>query len=335
MRSTGAAALLKDITAQKTCLGCIAITCPDWIRRDRAFNYILDHFAGHSYRPRSFTFGDTGRSSIAHFLTDIGAPSLFETEIFAVIRSVESAKASDLEPISSFIAKLPAGIHLFIIGASLPNSPNFKKALEKHATLLAFEPLKGAELRRWAERELRQHDIQNSSDEVLEMVLSLASEEPEAIARLIEKLSLYLDGEKPSTEALRTLVPGRSHASDFELADNLLLGKRVLTEATLQQLMGQGSSPFMLIGLLTKTLTNLLRLRTMLDRGYQQQDIRKELGLSPWLFSKYFPTAKRASSMQLSQTLDALLIADYRLKDRCLGPDAVFSTVNYEASRSS
>jgi DNA polymerase III delta subunit len=99
--------------------------------------------------------------------------------------------------------------------------------------------------------------------------------------------------------------------------------------------MGQGSSPFMLIGLLTKTFTNLLRLRVMLDRGYQQQDIRNELGLSPWLFSKYLPTAKRISTTQLSKTLEALLVADYRIKDRSLGPDAVFSMVAYEASRES
>jgi DNA polymerase III delta subunit len=334
MRSTGAAALLKEITAQKSCPGCVAITCPDWIRRDRGLNYIIAHFAGPQYRPRTFTFGDSGRSSIVNFLGDIGSPSLFETETFAVIRSVEGAKASELEPISSFLAKLPAGVHLFIIGASLPNSPNFKKALEKHATLLAFEPLKGAELRRWTERELRHHNIDNAPDDVVEMLLSLASEEPEAVSRLIEKFGLYLSGDKPSTEALRSLIPGRSHASDFELADHLLLGKRAITEAALQQLMSQGSSPFMLIGLLTKTVTNLLRLRTMLDRGYQQQDIRNELGLSSWLFSKYLPTAKRVSSSQLSRTLDALLVADYRIKDRSLGSDAVFSMVAHEASRS-
>ncbi len=334
MRSTGAGALLKDITAQKTCPGCIAITCPDWIRRDRALNYVVSHFAGSQYHPRTFTFGDTGRSSITHFLGDIGSPSLFETEKFAVVRSIESAKASELEPISSFMAKLPAGVHLFIVGANLPNSPNFKKALDKYSTLVAFEPLKGAELHRWTERELRHHDIDNASDDVVEMILSLASEEPEAISRLIEKFGLYLNGDSPSTEALRTLNPGRSHASDFELADQLLLGKRAVTETTLQQLMNQGSSPFMLIGLLTKTFTNLSRLRAMLDRGYQQQDIRNELGLSPWLFSKYLPTAKRVSSIQLSKTLEALLVADYRIKDRSLGPDAVFSMVTYEASRS-
>ena len=335
MRSTGAAALLKNITTQKTCPGCIVITCPDWVRRDRALKYVVDNFAGPKYPLRTFTFGDAGRSSITHFLGDIGAPSLFETEKFVVIRSVESAKASELEPISSFIAKLPVGVHLFIVGASLPNSPNFKMALEKYATLVSFEPLKGAELRRWTERELRHHDIDKAPDDVVETILSLASEEPEAISRVIEKFALYLNGDSPSTEALRTLTPGRSHASDFELADLLLLGKRSVTEATLQQLMGQGSSPFMLIGLLTKTFTNLLRLRVMLDRGYQQQDIRNELGLSPWLFSKYLPTAKRISTTQLSKTLEALLVADYRIKDRSLGPDAVFSMVAYEASRES
>jgi DNA polymerase III delta subunit len=333
MRSTGAAALLKEITAQKTCPGCVVITCPDWIRRDRALSYVVEHFAGPRYQPRSFTFGEAGRNSITHFLNDIGAPSLFESQKFGVLRAVENARVSDLEPISAFIAKQPLGVHLIAVGTSLPNSPNFKKALDKHATLVAFEPLKGAELRRWTERELRHHDISEASDEVVEAILSLASEEPEAITRLIEKFTLYLNGEPPSTEALHALIPGRSHASDFELSDHILTGKRAVTEVLLQQLLSQGSSPFMLIGLLTKTFTNLLRVRAMLDRGYQQQDIRNELGVSSWLFNKYLPTAKRLSSSQISRTLEALLVSDYRMKDRSLGPGAVFSTVIYEASR--
>ena len=199
--------------------------------------------------------------------------------------------------------------------------------------MLAFEQLKGAELRRWTERELKHHEIAGASDDLVELIISLASEEPEAITRLAEKLTLFIDGAPASAEALRALNPGRSHASDFELADQLLTGKRVGTEVLLQQLFQQGSSPFMLMGLLTKTVTNLYRMRCMLDRGSQHQDIRGELGLSPWLFSKYLPTAQRVTKEQLQRTLDTMLVADFKLKDRSLGPDAVFSSVAYEASR--
>lgn len=333
MRSTGAAALLKETTSQKSCPSCVVITCSDWIRRERATRYILDHFAGEAYRPQSFAFGESGRNSFAHFMNDVAAPSLFEPQKFVVIRALESARASDLEPLSLLMAKKPQGVHVIATGTSLPNSPNFKKAVDKHASLISFEPLKGAELRRWTEREIRHHDISAVSDDIVETILSLASEEPEAVSQLIQKLSLYLSGEAPTIEILRTLVPGRTHASDFELAEQLFAEKRDRTEILLHELLSQGSSPFMLLGLLTKTVTNLLRLRILLDRGCKQQDIRNELGVSPWLFTKYLASVKNLSAARLSKTLEALLKADFRLKDRSLGPGAILSTLAYEASK--
>jgi DNA polymerase III delta subunit len=195
------------------------------VRCDRALKYILNHFAGADYRALSFTFGEQGRSSINNLLNEVGEPSLFEPTRYVVIRSIEQAKAADLEPISALLARGIEGVHLLIVGASLPNSPNFKKTLDKHAVALSFEELKGAELRRWTEREMRQHGIDGASDELVELALSLAQEDPEEVAALIEKLSLYLDGEKPTTETLRYLVPGRSSASDFELAETLLSKK--------------------------------------------------------------------------------------------------------------
>lgn len=333
MRSTNAATLLKEITSKKSCPLCVAITSPDRVRCDRALKYLLKHFAGPDYRPLTFTFGEQGRANINHFLSDVGEPSLFEPTRYVVIRAIEQAKAVDLEPISTFLARTIDGVHLLLVGASLPNSPNFKKALDKYATALPFEELKGAELRRWTEREMRQGGIEGASDELVELALSLAQEDPEGISALIEKLSLYLNGEKATTETLRYLVPGRTSGSDFELADTLLSKKRGKAEILINQLMTQGSSPFMLMGLLTKTFVSMYRIRAMLDRGLSQQEIRSALGISPWLFTKYIPIAQKSTLSALSSHCEALLIADFRLKDRAIGPAATLSSLGHRISR--
>ena len=327
MRASSAAAHLKDIVSKKVCPGCIVVTSSDRIRRERALSFLLEHFTDKKYKPSSFTFGDQGRTTIQSFLADCAEPSLFEPTRFAVIKGVEKAKAADLEPISALIAKQVPGIHLFIIGQALPNSPNFKKGLDKHATVVAFEDLKGAELTRWVEKELRTSGVTNTPDDVVELVLSLAGDEPDAIARLVEKFSLYLDGATPSSSSLRELEPGRSVASDFELADALVSPKRANTEVLIQQLLSQGSSPFMLMGLLTKTFTTLYRIRAALDRGQSQQELRNDLGISPWLLTKYLPLAKQLSTTQISERIDALLETDFRLKDRSLGPAALLSSL--------
>ena len=174
---------------------------------------------------------------------------------------------------------------------------------------------------------MKQAGVSEASDAVLELVLQCAAEEPEKVAAIIEKLALYLDGAKATPESLLSLVPARSSASDFELADALLSKKYSSTEVLIHQLIAQGSSPFMLLGLLTKTFTSLYRIRALLDRGVQQQDIRASMGLSPWLFNRYVPIAKTQSVAALSSHCESLLRADFRLKDKTLGHDATFSTL--------
>jgi DNA polymerase III delta subunit len=327
MRST-AAATLKEITALPECPLCIVVTSPDRVRRTRTLEYLLKHFTKKGMSaPRSFSFGEQGRTNPSAFLRDLEEPSLFEPTRFAIIRAIDAAKAADVEPLSDFLRKKILGVHLFIVGEALPNTPNFKKVLESHATHLAFEQLKGAELNRWVEREAKQNQLQDIDDAVIELIVSLGNEEPEAIAQLIEKFTLYLGGDKPTQSALRALEPGRAQASDFELAETLLGRNRGVTEALLTQLVNQGSSPFMLMGLLTKTFTSLLRIRALLDSGVGPNDIRNSMGLSPWIFSKYLPLAKQRSVAALSKTVESLLVADFRLKDRSLGPAALLSSV--------
>jgi DNA polymerase III delta subunit len=328
MPSPSAAKQLKSLTAQKECPGCVVITSPDRMRRDRALRFLLDHFADSNLpKPQTFSFGEQGRTSPQAFLRDLAEPSLFEPVRFAVLRQIESAKAADLEPVSEFIRKNISGVHLFIIGESLPNTPTFKKTVEAHATLLAFEALKGAELRRWIERETVTQGISGAQDDVMELLSSLGEDDPDAIARLIEKFALYLGEDKASKQALKALEPTRVTASDFELAETLLGRNRAASETLLLQLTAQGSSPFMLMGLLTKTFVSLYRIRILIDKGLGNSEIKNAMNMSPWLFSKYLPLAQKLRALTLSAAIDSLLIADFRLKDRSLGPAAVFSAI--------
>lgn len=311
----------------------MVITSPDRIRRERALAYVIEYFSKGASKPTTFSFSEQGRVNPSLFIQDLSEPSLFEPMRFGIMKGIESAKAADVEPIGKLIERDIAGTHLFIVGESLPNTPNFKKVLEKRAITLAFDPLKGAELSRWVERELRQAEVKDAGDDIVELLISLGNDNPESISRLVEKLALFVGDTPANAAALRALEPGRAIASDFELAESLLGKNRAATETLLHQLLSQGSSPFMLIGLLTKTFITLYRTRSLLDKGLSQNDIKSDLGISPWLFSKYLPLARRLSIEALARNINALLIADFRLKDRSLGPHAVFSSLASEIAR--
>lgn len=334
MASASAASVLKEIVARPECPGCVVITSPDQVRRERALAYLLQHFNKNGSNVTTFSFGEQGRTNPSTFLQDLREPSLFDPTRFAVMRAIQSAKAVDVEPVAELIQREVPGVHLFLVGDALPNTPNFKKVLEKKAITLSFEQLKGAELSRWVEREVKQSGITGAGDDVIALLTSLGNDDPEAIARLIEKFSMYLGDSPASATALRDLEPGRTTASDFELAEALIGKNRASTETLLLRLVAQGSSPFMLIGLLTKTFTTIFRLRLLLDKGLAQGDIKNDLGISPWLLSKYIPIARRLSAQSLTDILSALSVADFRLKDKSLGPATVFSSLASHISRS-
>jgi DNA polymerase III delta subunit len=167
MKSSSASALLKEITSMKTCPLCVFIGAPDRIRRERALRFILSHFAGKDLRPLTYSFTEQGRQNIAALLNEISEPSLFEPTRYVVIRGIETAKVVDLEPLTNFMTRKIKGVHIILVGEGFPQSQNFKKVIEKLGTVLTFEPLKGAELRRWTERELKQAGVQGTTDEMV------------------------------------------------------------------------------------------------------------------------------------------------------------------------
>jgi DNA polymerase III delta subunit len=275
--------------------------------------------------PVKFSFADQERAGIRPWLLSLGEPSLFEPFRCGLIKAIEKAKAADIEPATKFLANSPKGVFVIFVGEGLPNSQSFKKAVADHH--IAFQPLKGAELGRWTEKEFASNGILSPPDEVVEKVILIGAENPDSIAQIVEKYASFLDGETPSSTSLRDLYPMQYAASDFALAESLVSQPRAKTEVLLHQLFQQGSSPYMLLGLLTRTWSSLLSIRALSDKGVSGPDIRNELGIAPWLFNKYLPLAKKFPASHLADHIRALMEADFRLKDKSLGPAKVLGTL--------
>lgn len=326
MRQSNPGSKLKELVSKKNLPSCLVITAPDRTRRERAVRYVLEkHPAASQGTSTSFSFSDANRSHLENFLRDIREPSLFEQTRFAVLRDIDRPRAAEVEPLAKLLSDIPAGTHLIITGKTLPNIPTFKKLVSKSATHIHFEQLKGAELRRWLEREVKHHGISSIDEMTTELIQTIGNEDPDAISALLEKFALFLNGAPADRQSLQELEPGKTLASDFELAEVLLSNNNGNAQALVTKLLEQGSSPFMLIGLLTKTFGTLLQIRLLLEKRASHGDIKSLLGISPWLFSKYLPLAKRKTASEFSKALNELLVADFRLKDRSLGPTAIFS----------
>jgi hypothetical protein len=76
---------------------------------------------------------------------------------------------------------------------------------------------------------------------------------------------------------------------------------------------------------LGKTWVSLSGIAALDRKGLSANEIRTNLAISPWLFNKYLPLAKRLTPELASKGTESLLKADFTLKDRSLGPAAIFS----------
>lgn len=323
MKTKSPSSRIKELFSGPKLPSLLVITSPDSVRRSRALQFIIEQLANQRLSHKSFAFSDMHKESVKPFLSELREPSLFDPHRVGLIRNIEKAKAADIDPVTKCIAELPQGVTLLLVGADLPNSQAFKKGVAEYH--VAFEPLKGAELSRWTEREFSLQGIQGVSDTLVEYIIAAAEEDPDKISSALEKYTLYLNGEDASISTLQNLFPSQLHASDFELAESILNAPRAKTEVLLQRLLSQGSSPFMLMGLLGKTWLSLSGITALSQKGLSSNEIRSHLGISPWLFTRYLPLAKRLTPELAAKGTEALLKADLTLKDRSLGPAAVFS----------
>lgn len=323
MKHKSPSARVKELFSSNALPTLAVITSPDQIRRTRAIGHIEEQLSKKNLAIKSFTFTEMHKDNVRSFLTELGEPSLFEPHRIGHCRGIEKAKAADIEPVAKFIQDLPPGVTLLLSGADLPNSQLFKKSIGDHH--IHFEALQGAELRRWAEREFALQEISEVSDELVEYIIAIAEESPDQVSAYVEKFSLFLNGATPTLSALQQLFPAQVHANDFELAETILTAPRARVEVTLTQLVEQGSSPFMLMGLLGKTWSSLLAISALNQKGLGGNEIRNQLGLSSWIFNKYLPLSKRLSAEAATSSIEALMEADFALKDRSLGPEVVLS----------
>jgi len=334
MKVPNASTRLKNLANTGDLPPCLAIVSNDTVRRERAVQYLLKRgqfqrtdVEKNSTPISTFTFGEQQRSTFRSFVERLTEPSLFSDACYGIARKLEKARAADVEGFESLLGRIQSGTSLILIGESLPNIPTFKRILEKHQILIAFEELKGAELKRWVERELNHAEIRGVTDEIVDTLITLCDDSPDLIAHTVEKLALFLDGSPISKDTLQDLLPALPRVSDFDVAAMLAGSSRDASEVFVQQLLDQGSVPFMLLGLISKTWLQLARIRALDERKVAVSEIRSATNIAPWLFNKYLPLARRYSTQQLTEHIAALTRADFALKDRSLGPEAIFSSV--------
>lgn len=306
----------------------ILIVGPDRIRRERALAAILSK---HKLAVTSRVTG--GKVPVDELAARLNSPSLFEPKPVIVLAEVESLKGEFERNLAKvYDGGQPFGL-LFGLATSLPATSPLRKAAQGLGGYVELEQLSGALLKRWVARELKGVGVNAVSEPVLDHLIQAGAEQPGLINQCVEKLALYLnDNEEPTIELLQYLFQTTSEAQEFALLNSLLNDPAGSREAIISRLFAEGKNPFQLLALVARSYSQYLSVKSSLERGEMPADIRGKLGVTQWVFERQLEGAKRFSRHKLKSAMNAILKADSQLKNRSLGPEAIFSVLGTSLS---
>jgi len=130
-----------------------------------------------------------------------------------------------------------------------------------------------------------------------------------------EKLLLnFPDGKLINESDMLDFIQVNRGFKIFEFLDSICEAKGSCAIAQLQQIILQNeNAPYVLV-MITRQLTNLLKIRIYLDKGIHGSNISKVSGINHYVVRKSLPQAEKISVDELRDLLEATLEADKGLK---------------------
>lgn len=336
--------MVKELLAQERCPPAVVVICADRVRREQLFETVLEKFATPTkardrdavktksalrMRPRYEQLQRINPLQLAGLIESLrdesASLSLFAAHRFILVDGVEQCDAATQRGLAELIAALGSDVSLLLGADKLPATHPVIRAAGKKYPVITLAPLNDNDLRRWIEKQLKNAGIGEVEDKSIEQLIRISGKFPDELARMVDYLATYLDGESLSSKVINKLFFSSPESNEFELIDALGTENPGALELLLKRNLDQGKSPFLLIGLLNRIFSNYLAITLLRAQGVQPIAIREQLAISAWVFDKYQRAVRRYSAAKLRQCLEAILHADQRLKNRSLGPDLVLS----------
>ncbi len=302
----------------------------DKVRRERFLNKYLETFA-HPAHENSLISSFDCREFSSRMIGEIREASqtlpLFTSNQFIILHYLDSLKANEAKDVCQVVVQAGGGSTIIGVSPKLASASLLFKSFAKNGEVLAFEELKGEGFRRWAERECRQKGVNEISDRALGLLIQLAQGDLDTLTQLIEVAALYAEEKTLSELDIQNLFHISLSHSEFALVDEIVSGNSQRAQLLLAELLREGKSPFGLIAIIARSLSQLITIRLELDAGRSESYIRDILKMPPWQYNKLIPHARRATAPRFKKALNNLLKADIRLKSRSVAIEDILQDV--------
>ncbi|MBC8506698.1 MAG: DNA polymerase III subunit delta [Anaerolineales bacterium] len=185
---------------------------------------------------------------------------------------------------------------------------------------------RGPELVRWIQQQAKEERGEITSEGAA-LLANLVDEDPRIAAQEIKKLLAYVNYSRPiEPDDVEYLVANVRGGDVFAMVDALgeQNGQKALR--MLHQLLAD-DDPLRLFGMIVRQFRLLLLTREMIDMGYQENEIARELKTFPFVVRKLIPQTRNFSMETLEDIYRRLLDIDENIKTGKIEGDVALDTL--------
>ncbi len=234
-------------------------------RKSEAVKYILNNYIPQSQRQLNFSRFTVDKHDFETICGEVAAIPMLGERRFVFVDEIQKLKPNQQKKIFAFLKDLPPNI-LVILSSPAAHTPDKKSAFLRDISKIA-EPVKFDRLGAGAAQSRIERHLEAAGftfdQEAVKLLNSLTGGDFGGLAGELEKLSLSSEeGAHIGIEEVRKLVSSHEEFTIFELIDLIAEKKTDRALYVCNDLILRGMKPTPILILLSRHMTNLIRVHT-------------------------------------------------------------------------
>jgi len=265
------------------------------------------------------------------FMQQVQTSSLFSQTRLVVIYDILTLKNSKLqEKIIKILPQISDDANLIFYESKNPDKRSkLFKFLAKTKQPFEFKKLSGFELQKWIKNEIQAKLGENSQNHSvnLEKIFMNSGNDLWKLSNQIEKLSLYLQtADKPKEEDFELLLDVQKEDNVFLFVD-ALARKEIKKSFKLLYDIKTGANQLYILSMIIFEFRNLLIVKELLEKAYDQFKIMRVAGISPFLAKNLINFSKNFTLAGLKNIYQMLFRYDTEIKTGKIGADLALDLI--------
>ena len=233
----------------------------------------------------------------------------------------------DIVSFARIIENKPGSTELVVVAGTLSGGNSLLEILDKNIENRAYPLLAGAKLTEWIARLVHSKGGVITPD-AAQMLSRQIGSDLWTMCNEIEKLVLYTDGDKITSETINRMVSITPEANIFHMIDAVVAGRSSVAELELEKLLSNGISPSQVINMLARQIRMIAISQDMLTSGFKDSDIRKRLGIKhDFVMQKILQKTRVFNLHAIYSFYLQLVKAEMDIKTGRLEPDLALSVL--------